>query len=694
MARRTKIQPYVNSISFNGSTSYLAKATPTGVNTGTNSRFGMVRMFLTSDALGGIFTYKCNSAQSPGLLVGQLAGTYYFALDSINAGNNLTMTAAEFKRYFPVGQWIEFAWLITNTTISIWSNHVLVKSATAWGVAINTGTYDNIFWGKSQTSTQTDVYPFSGLLKDGIIGNGTITQADVDNFFYDGTLPAGVTDRWAMSEGSGTAVASTGSNSMTASNITWSTSTPMRARSANSQQRQAILYTPYSMVGAASTTSGLTIPNNATLNPTAAVTVRIRFMKSGPNTYFSLFDNSEGGITNSYFFDYYEGSGFRWYSVIGGSARNITTTAFRAPYGVWIDAIATYTGSAIYIYVNGVKLPEEITGISGALGTNSGPLRIGRTWNALAAGAFRGYLHRPMIFNVGCTLQEAQDMYFANKFSAALTAGKILDITTNDGSGTTPVDASSTGAVATMGAAMSWTSEFTPFKIPTAIRPYNYSLSFNGSNQYVDLGNGGSISQASTAFSVGAWFKQEAIAGGSIITIVGDQGAASARFYLQFVDSQFRAAIATNGTSANFTGSTRYFTNGVWNRVDLTWDGTNARSYINAVLDQTLTCNGTCSASTAGMAIGRGFGPSRYWPGKIARVQYWNARALSQEEISKIYKAGADSSSASIRSGMTGEWKLNEGSGSTAIDTFGLNNGTITGATYSTDVPYLVKTAI
>jgi hypothetical protein len=468
MPRRTKIQPYVNSISFNGSTSYLAKATPTGVNTGTNSRFGMVRMFLTSDALGGVFIYKCNSAQSPGLLVGQLAGTYYFALDSINAGNNLTMTAAEFKRYFPIGQWIEFAWLITNTTISIWSNHVLVKNATAWGVAINTGTYDNIFWGKSQTSTQTDVYPFSGLLKDGLIGNGTITQTDVDNFFYDGTVPAGVTDRWAMSEGSGTNVASTGSNSLTATNITWSTSTPMRARSALSQQRQAILYTPYSMVGVASTTSGITVPNHASLNPTAAVTVRIRFMKLGPNTYYSLFDNSQAGVTNSYFFDYYEGLGFRWYSVIGGLSRSIVGTTYRVPDGVWVDAVATYTGSAVYIYVNGVKLAEEITGISGALGTNSNQLCIGRTWNALAAGAARAAIHRPMIFNVGCTLQEAKDMYFANKFSAALQAGKVLDITTNDGSGVNPVDASSFAHTVTMGAAMSWSSTITPFKVRTA----------------------------------------------------------------------------------------------------------------------------------------------------------------------------------------------------------------------------------
>lgn len=695
MSRRTAIQPYVNSISMNGATSFMQKANPTGINTGTGSRWGMCRLFLTSDALQGVFTYKDNSAVSPGILIGQLAGTYYFFNDSINAGNNLTLTSAEFKRYFPVGQWIELAWLITSTTVSLWSNHVLVKNAAALGTSLNTGALDYIFWGKSQTAANADLYPFGGFFKDGLLGNGSLSQAEVDNFFYDGTIPTTTTDRWAMSEGSGTNVADsiTSGNNLTTTNITWSTFVPMQARTALPQPRRSILYTPFSMVGAASTTSGITIPNSASLNPTAAVTVRIRLMKLGPNTYHSLFDNSQGGMTNSYFFDYYEGAGFRWYSTIGGISRNIVGTTYRLPDGVWVDAIATYTGSAVYIYVNGVKLAEEITGISGALGTNSNQLCIGRTWNALAAGAFRGYLNRPMIFNVGCTLQEAKDMYFANKFSAALTAGKVLDFQMLEGSGTSLADASATGAVGTMGAAMSWSAQYTPFKIPFAIRPYSYSLLFNGSSQYVTLGTSGSIAEASSAFTVIAWFKQTAPAAGSILTIVGDTDVANKRFQFQLLDGKIRSFVSTNGTSGNFTGNLSFLP-GVWNQVAMTYDGSNARSYINGVLDQTVTCTGVCSASTAGMAIGRGLATARYWPGNIARLQYGNVRALSQEEIMKIYRAGIDSSDATVRSAFTGEWNMNEGSGSTAIDSIGGNNGTITGATYSTDVPFLTRTAI
>lgn len=426
----------------------------------------MVRLFLTSDTLQGVFTYKDNSAVSPGILIGQLAGVYYWFNDSINPGNNLTMTAAEFKRYFPVGQWIELAWLITSTTVSLWSNHVLVKNAAPLGVSLNTGALDFIFWGKSQTAANADLYPYGGFFKDGLIGNGNLTQAEVDDFFYDGIVPSTATDRWGMGEGTGTDVANsiTAGNNLTTTNITWSTKVPMQERTATTQERQHILTTPFSMVGVASTTSGLTVPNHASLNPTAAVTLIIRFRLSGPNTYHLLFDNSEVGATNSYYFDYYEGLGFRWYSVIGGVSRNITTTTYRIPKdNAWHTAIATFTGTQINIFVDGVKLPEEITGLSGALGVNTGVLRIGRTWNALAAGALTGYFHRPIICAAGCTLQEAKDFTFEGKLSSALQAARVLDIPTTEGSGTSPADASPYAHTVTMGAAMSWSSTIVPF---------------------------------------------------------------------------------------------------------------------------------------------------------------------------------------------------------------------------------------
>jgi len=198
-------------------------------------------------------------------------------------------------------------------------------------------------------------------------------------------------------------------------------------------------------------------------------------------------------------------------------------------------------------------------------------------------------------------------------------------------------------------------------------RNYDSSLRFNGSSNYVTLGTSGSIAQASSAFSVACWVKLNASSSGLIFTPVGDITGSLNRFYFQISDNKITSYVKTDATSASLSGSSVIPLN-AWVHLVMTYDGANVRTYINAALDQTVVCTGTCTASSSGMAIGRGFAGTRYHNGNVARVQYWNARALSLAEIQSIYFNGADSYDASIRSGMTGEWKLDEWTGTTAID--------------------------
>lgn len=463
MARRTTIQPYVNSIKFSGAGSFLAKASPSGINTGTNSRYGMVRLFLTTDALGGIFTYKCNSQQSPGVLIGQLAGVYYFALDSVNPTNNLTMTAAEFKRYFPMGKWIEFAWLITNTTITIWVDKVPVKNAVSWGVPINTLAYDNIFWGKTQTSVQADIYLFNGYMKDGLIGNGTITQTDVDDFFYDGILPAGVTDRYAMNEGTGTNVASTGSNSMTATAIAWSTLVPMRERQAASD-RYSTRDIPYSIYlngvdGAPG--NALSASNITAFNGMTQYTTEITFWPTVAKAHI-LYDNSQAGVTDSFFLSMDASYNLFAYQTIGGIARNITGVSGRVRPNRFNTVHVSYNGSLVSIFLNGALVGTIAA--TGALGSNNTTFRIGSYYNGASSLTFKGYIYRPRVYSIGITLAEHKDVVFHGVLSAAMQASLIIDGAMTAGSGSTIADASGNGNTLTLGSSASW-STITPSRL-------------------------------------------------------------------------------------------------------------------------------------------------------------------------------------------------------------------------------------
>lgn len=75
--------------------------------------------------------------------------------------------------------------------------------------------------------------------------------------------------------------------------------------------------------------------------------------------------------------------------------------------------------------------------------------------------------------------------------------------------------------------------------------------------------------------------------------------------------------------------------------------------------------------------------------GLLDEPRIWN-RALTAAEIANMYF-----NNIVPRNGLVAEYLFNEASGSTALDTSGNgNNGTITGATYTTDVPYTLRNSI
>jgi hypothetical protein len=692
---RFKIRNYVNSVKLDGTSSFLVKASPSGINNGTNGSVtvsGWVK--LDSAVLGTFAELHVNGATSPAFGLGSTGGSYFVFSDRVNAANNKIITAAAFNTYIGLNNWVLMTYVLTSTNITVYAGATAILPTSALGTPISAGTISSLFIGKGQTTAQADIQFLQGTIKDFRIFNGALTSTEVSDLYYNGVVPSSIVATYAMSEGSGTTIAdSTGSNSMTATSITWSTDVPLAARSAVAN-RFNITDLPSSILGTNSTTSGLTIPNNAALNPTAAVTIAIWFFVDKENTYYSLFDNSTVGVTDSYFFDYYSTIGFRWYSAIGTIARNITASTGRIRVGQWNFATATYTGSAIYMYVNGSKIPEEITGISGTLGTNSGQLCIMRSWNALAAGALTGNAYRPLVFNVGCTLAEHQEMYYSNgvKMSAALQAGKVLDLAMTEGSGSTIADVSPTGAVATIGAASSWDTGNTPAKIRRLSSVTSTSsLFFDGSTAYVSLGTAGPIAQALTAFTVSAWVKLET---NKLQAIVSDTNSAAKHFNFEVLGGTTNGrrpqlVVTTNGTSGTAIANVRLQLRS-WYHVLGTYDGATVKMYVNGDLAGSAVATGTAAASTDDMRIGSGINGARFLSGNTNQVKFWT-RALSAGEALSVYQGD---NSASIRTSIAGEWLMNDGSGSTVADSAGTDTGTITAATWTTDTAYKSRAQI
>jgi hypothetical protein len=218
-----------------------------------------------------------------------------------------------------------------------------------------------------------------------------------------------------------------------------------------------------------------------------------------------------------------------------------------------------------------------------------------------------------------------------------------------------------------------------------AVRDMGTSLSFDGVNDKVDL----TARTFSSGITLAVWFKTRTPKPGSSIELVGRSAGSSDVFEIQ-ASGFLRFNILTDAGALNNTAGVWKFDMN-WHLAVATYDSVTGNNiiYVDGVaVSTTSTTAGTLIASTNNALIWNigSLGPSRYFKGRLDEARFWN-RALSATEISNLYCNNI------VPSGLVGEWLFDEGSGTTALDTSGNgNNGNITGATYTTDVPIKPRT--
>lgn len=138
------------------------------------------------------------------------------------------------------------------------------------------------------------------------------------------------------------------------------------------------------------------------------------------------------------------------------------------------------------------------------------------------------------------------------------------------------------------------------------------------------------------------------------------------------------------------TSPTSSMTTNTWYHVAGTYDGDSVRVYINGVQKAATSLpDGMIAGLAYPIKIGRlsdqGQSQTRYFSGLIDEVRIWD-RALTATEILSRYNKHIDPA---LQTGLVGYWRFNDGSGTTVTDlsTSG-NNGTTSGATWSTTVPF------
>ncbi len=210
------------------------------------------------------------------------------------------------------------------------------------------------------------------------------------------------------------------------------------------------------------------------------------------------------------------------------------------------------------------------------------------------------------------------------------------------------------------------TTTVTHSPTPPAAAPngQTYFGAFNGTNDYLSTTTS-TLNPAAYSFS--AWVYLSAIpASGNYVSILS-QGATGFTTMLVTSSGTIFAGITTTAanttTDVSYTG-THVLAANTWYFVSMTYDSVaGLNGYVNGVLDGSAAANGTAADNTGVFEIGGNYPccGGRYLNGQISDVSIYNV-ALTSAQVNTLYTGG------SITSGLIGQWNINEGTGTTAVD--------------------------
>ncbi len=230
--------------------------------------------------------------------------------------------------------------------------------------------------------------------------------------------------------------------------------------------------------------------------------------------------------------------------------------------------------------------------------------------------------------------------------------------------------------------------------LSSALTTFSQSLSFNGSNNYVNLTNDTTLHLNS--FTLEAWIKPGGAgtttstgSGGitAIPIITKGRGESDApsnlnmNYFLGFDSNKKLTADFEESTGPNHPIiSKAVIPDNIWTHVAVSYEAVSAvwKLYINGVLDTTkdlgsnkIPASGSIQPAAIGSALNSTGVPAGFFKGEIDEVRIWNI-ARSGTEILNNYKAEVTSGT-----GLAARYGLNDNTGTTASNSITGINGTL-----------------
>lgn len=376
-------------------------------------------------------------------------------------------------------------------------------------------------------------------------------------------------------------------------------------------------------------------------------------------------------------------------SFLKQNVAGIGTSTGKVNSAQWNFVAVTYNSSGAYaFYINGEAAGSGTNLQTFAYGSNN--FIFGNALNG-SPERFVGSLDDVRVYGSVLTPTEITNLFNGLNPSATPVGHWKLD----EGSGTTATDSGSGGNNGTLTGSPTYSTDvfIKPRTVAGSrqlVRDFGTCLNFSGSGQYITVSDSASLRfGASTNFSIWGWFKPRSITGTQTLMRKGNGANV---WLLRLNGDKLETIIGDTADVITVTGTT-VLKRGLWYFVCATFNRTgNASLYLNSVSDATpasITAvgSGMDTAFALGIAQNPNAGGTELFNGFMDEIGVANS-ALTQTEIDNLFYNGTHPSSTVSR------WKLDEGSGTSATDSVGANTGTITGATYSSDVFIKPRTAV
>ena len=353
-----------------------------------------------------------------------------------------------------------------------------------------------------------------------------------------------------------------------------------------------------------------------------------------------------------------------------GEIANVYTST--PSVGEWYHVVGTYDGSdEVKIYMNGV-LENTATGISSMNNDQNVSVILGKYETARLDGS----MDEVRIYNRALSAEEVR--YHYNR------GGPVAHWKFDEGSGSTAYDSTENNNDGTlygeMATSTSPNSGWTTGK-------HGSALSFDGVDDYVDLGNDSSIEPGTGDFTVGLWMKSNQVADQKYTLFMKGQ-AGSKGIRLQFDDGvnagKLLATILDVDSDSVYTVTESTYNDNEWHYVSVVVDRDSSefKIYVDGSIagePASLSAIGDITNATYGWHLGKQrTAYLLYYDGLLDDIRFYSY-ARTADEIRLDYNAGFAARFGPLSScerdpgscmteGLVGYWNFDEGSGSIAYD--------------------------